>query len=491
MNRIPLIFDTDSYKLGHAKMSAKRNGQSILFDHSYFESRTGSQFPETTFYGLQILLQQLVGCVVSTSDVDQLEEDANAHFARSGVFNRDIWDHIIREHGGRLPISIKAVREGTTVPIGNVLMTVTNTDPVCAPVVGYIETFLTRLWYPSTVATISRNVKETYVKYLDLTCENRDLLMFMLHDFGARGVSSAESAAIGGSAHLVNFMGTDTFCALRLIRSVYGMPMAGFSVVATQHSVMTAGGPEGEFRIIEDLIDTYPAGILSVVLDSYDIYAAVLHLSTVLKEKVLARDGKLVVRPDSGDPIEVTVRIANILFDNFGGTVNSKGFKALHPKVGIIYGDGLTPTTITAIFQALLENGFETNIVCGMGGGLLQKSNRDTQRFAYKCSAVQTEDGVWHDVFKDPICGSKKSKKGILKLIHIDGTFRTVRASEFPDHPDQLVEVFRDGAITQPVTFEEIRERASFGADFAALNEKWASPVAKTTASQPPPLPSP
>lgn len=458
-----IIFDTDSYKLCHENMSKTRNGIKIIYDHSYLEARTGSQYDETTFFGLQILLHKLSGVVITTEDIDALEKDANLHMGK-GIFDRTTWDYIVAIHGGRLPISIKAVPEGTTVPVGNVLMTVVNTDPKCSAIVGYFETFHTRVWYPSTVATISRNVKKMCVKYQILTCDNMDSLPFMLHDFGSRGVSSSESAAIGGSAHLVNFKGTDTFSAISLIREVYMQNdlsyMPGFSVPATQHSVMTAGGPEGEYKIIENLLDMYPIGILSMVLDSYDIYDAVKYLSTKLKEKVLARNGKVVVRPDSGDPIEVTIRIANILYDNFGGSINSKGYKQLDPKVGIIYGDGLTPKMIEQIFEALMKNGFETTIVCGMGGGLLQKSNRDTQRFAYKCSAVQTEDNIWHDVFKDPVGGGKTSKKGQLKLINDNGEFCTVRINEKPECKNCLREVFRDGKILIPQTFEEIRKIA-------------------------------
>jgi nicotinamide phosphoribosyltransferase len=225
---------------------------------------------------------------------------------------------------------------------------------------------------------------------------------------------------------------------------------------------MTAGGPEGEFEIIKNIIELYPSGILSMVLDSYDLKAAVLHVCTVLRDLVLSRDGKFVVRPDSGYPPDVILWVFQTLWEHFEGTINSKGFKVLNPKVGCIYGDGLTPEMIDLCLQTLIDNEFETSCVFGMGGGLGQKSNRDTQRCAYKTSAVQTEDGEWHDVFKDPVGGDKKSKAGRLKLIKLEGEWMTVRLDDpaYAAYPNELVTVFRDGEITHAWTLDEIRARA-------------------------------
>jgi len=457
--------DTDSYKFSHGKLSREINGSPIDFNFSYFEARTGGKFSESTFYGLQILLAGLEGPIITKQDIDRLEIRVNLHMG-PGTFQREMWDIIINEHAGHLPIQINAIPEGTTVPIGNMLFSVINTDPRCAALVGYLETFLSRVWYPTTVCTISRNAKQLFINFLELTSDcGSDILPFMLHDFGSRGVSSQSSAAIGGSAHLVNFKGTDTFVAVDLIDQNYSESMAGFSVVATEHSVMTAGGRKGEFTIIERLIEENSDGILSLVLDSYDIENALQYIITELKEQVLARNGKLVIRPDSGDAVQVVLLIYNMLADGFGTTLNSKGFKVLNPKVGVIYGDGITPVTIDIIFQTLMENGFETSLVCGMGGGLLQKLDRDTQKCAYKCSAIQTQDGIWHDVFKDPKGGNKKSKAGRLKLILNEGEYKTVRIDDqkYIEYQDQMKLVFRNGVCYNVQTFQEIRDRSEIG----------------------------
>ena len=457
------IADTDSYKFGHGKQTKFLKGMRIVGNHAYFEARKGAKYSKSAWFGLQCLLASLQGSVITKESVDRLEEDVNGHIG-PGTFDRTMFDHIINNLGGKLPLEFKSASEGSVIPVGNVLFTVTNTDPECADLVSYIETFISRVWYLLTTCTISKSVRSKLIKALKTSSDNPDQVLFMLHDFMARGVSSPETAALGGVSHLVNFRGTDTFIALRLARDIYACQLAGYSVNATQHSCMTAGGPEGEFKIIKEIIELYPAGILSMVLDSYDLKAAVLHVCTVLKDLVLSRDGKFVVRPDSGHPPDVILWVFQTLWEHFGGTINSKGFKVLNPKVGCIYGDGLTEEMIELCLQTLIDNGFETSCVYGMGGGLGQKSNRDTQRCAYKTSAVQTEDGEWHDVFKDPASGDKKSKAGRLKLIKLgaSGEWLTVRLDDpaYAAYPDELVTVFRDGEITHAWTLDEIRARA-------------------------------
>ena len=455
------IADTDSYKFGHRKQTKFLKGMRIVGNHAYFEARKGAKYSKSAWFGLQCLLASLQGSVITKESVDRLEQDVNAHIG-PGTFDRTMFDHIIEKHDGRLPLQFDSAPEGSVIPVGNVLFTVINTDPECADLVSYIETFISRVWYLLTTCTISKSVRSKLIKALKTSSDNPDQVLFMLHDFMARGVSSPETAALGGVSHLVNFRGTDTFIALRLARDIYACQLAGYSVNATQHSCMTAGGPEGEFKIIKEIIELYPAGILSMVLDSYDLKAAVLHVCTDLKDLVLSRDGKFVVRPDSGYPPEVILWVFQTLWEHFGGTINSKGFKVLNPKVGCIYGDGLTEEMIELCLQTLIDNGFETSCVYGMGGGLGQKSNRDTQRCAYKTSAVQTEDGEWHDVFKDPASGDKKSKAGILKLIKREGEWMTVRLDDpaYAAYPNELVTVFRDGEITHAWTLDEIRARA-------------------------------
>ena len=403
-----LILRTDSYKFSHWKMYDE-----LKTVYSYFESRAGAAYPETVFCGLQPILTKMSGSVITQMDIEEADAFCKDHFMMDGMFNRKMWQYIVDEHKGKLPLRIKAIPEGTPVNIGNVLLTVENTDPKCASLTNHFETWLTHIWYSSTVATLSRSVKIMIKQFLDRTSESDASIDFMLHDFGYRGVSSVESAGYGTLGHLVNFKGTDTVEGILYARKYYSEPMAGFSVPASEHSVMTSKGREGEYEVIANLIKIYPTGILSLVLDSFNIYNACEHLGTVLKDAVLAREGKVVVRPDSGHPPEVTMKIIVILEKHFGVTVNEKGYKVLPPKIGIIYGDGLDVAMIKLILETLEKSKWAaSNLVFGMGGGLLQKVNRDTQRNAFKCSANETMDGEWHDIFKDPIDGSKKSKAG-------------------------------------------------------------------------------
>jgi nicotinamide phosphoribosyltransferase len=450
---------SDSYKFGHHYMYPKWTEHV----YSYFESRIGAKWDETVFYGLQYYLKRyLEGTVVATKDIDEAEAFAKAHFGNDHTFNRAGWDYVVKEHGGRLPVRIKTVPEGTVVPANNVMMTVEDTDPngQCWWLTNHLETILTHVWYPSTVATLSRQVKKVISGYLDITAESDAGLPFMLHDFGFRGTECIESAAWGGSAHLVNFMGTDTVIGIDLLMQYYGADVCGFSVNATEHSIMTALGKEGEADVIRRVLEQCPTGILSVVGDSYDIFDCTEKIvGETFREEILARDGVYVVRPDSGDPVSTVSRLLKILDSKFGHTINSKNYRVLNPKVRLIWGDGIDIHGIEAILESMWQEGWSAeNIVFGMGGGLLQKVNRDTQRFAFKSSA-QCRSGVWHDIYKDPIDKSKVSKRGRLALDLVDGVYITVPEGEAQN--DQLVTVFENGIVYADWNIEGIRSRAA------------------------------
>jgi nicotinamide phosphoribosyltransferase len=322
-----------------------------------------------------------------------------------------------------------------------------------------------------TVATRSRAVKAMLKGYLDKSADSADGLPFMLHDFGYRGVSSDESAAIGGAAHIVNFLGTDTLLGMKFALDEYNADLStlAFSVPATEHSVMTARGRQGEYDIVEKLIADTPTGILSVVADSFNIYDFVDTLGTVFHERVMARDGKFVVRPDSTtdqhpNPDELVDDLLERLWHHFGGITNQKGYRVLDPHVGLLWGDGLEPAQIEQVVDTAVDNGFSAeNLVFGMGGGLLQKVNRDTQRFAFKASAIRYGD-QWHDAQKAPLGGKKPSKPGRLKLIKADPHgFATVRENNITTQamPDLLQTVFENGELVNTTTFEEVRARAA------------------------------
>ena len=459
-----ICLTTDSYKLNHWNQYPA--GTEKVY--SYFECRKGAKFAETPFFGLQYIIKNhLEGVVVTREKIENAAKLCKAHFGDEKYFNREGWEYILNSHGGKLPVVIKAVEEGTVVPINNVLMTIENTDNKCFWLTNFLETILSQVWYPITVASLSREVKVTLNEYFTLTSDG-GLLNFGLHDFGFRGASSWESAGIGGAAHLINFLGTDTVVAMEVAVNYYNADLNGlaFSVAATEHSVMTALGKNGEEQVVENLLNEYPTGILSVVSDSYDIYNFVSNIvGTKFKDRILDRDGVFVVRPDSITPTHPTpeeemVWIMENLWANIGGTINNKGYKVINPKVRVLWGDGIDIDGIKKILYAVTKAGFATeNIACfGMGGGLLQKVNRDTQRCAFKCSA-QYRDGQWYDIQKNPKDVSKASKKGKLKLIKVDGEFETV--GENDPGEDYLKVVFYDGVLLNEVDFATIRKNAA------------------------------
>lgn len=452
-----ILLMTDSYKLSHWKQYPPKT-ETV---YSYFESR-GGKFPATKFFGLQYFLKEhLQGMVVTKEKIDEAEAFAKAHFGREDCFNREGWEHILKEHGGKLPVSIKAVPEGTLVPNSNVLMTIENTDPECYWLTNYLETLLVQVWYPTTVCTQSHYMKEGLLGYLKETGDP-NLIDFKLHDFGFRGSTSVESAGIGGCAHLVNFKGSDNIAGVLVAKDYYSEEMAAFSIPASEHSTITAWGKENEVKAFENMLKQYSGGLIACVSDSYNIYKACENLwGKELKDKVLARDGVLVVRPDSGDPREIVPKVLDILGKKFGCTKNKKGYKVLNPKVRVIQGDGIDFEILEKILVELEnENWSVDNIAFGSGGGLLQKLDRDTQKFAFKCSSV-TIDGKQQIVFKDPVTSKgKTSKPGRLKLaFNFRGDYMTVREKE--DKEDILKEVFRNGEIKLEYSLKEIRERVN------------------------------
>lgn len=449
------LFLTDSYKVSHYKQYPP--GTERVY--SYFESRGGA-FADVLFFGLQYYLRRyLAGVQVTRAHIDEADEFYARHFGNR-VFNRAGWEHIVSAHGGRLPVVIKAVPEGTIVPVSNVLMTIENTDPRCFWLTNWLETLLVQVWYGSTVATQSREMKKVLLNYLHETGDPQ-LIEFKLHDFGFRGVSSVETASVGCVAHLVNFRGTDTVVGLVMARDYYDCPMAGHSIPAAEHSTITSWGREHEVDAYANMLAQYPDGLVAVVSDSYDIFRACSELwGRQLKDKVLARNGVLVVRPDSGDPPETVCRVLELLGETFGTTTNAKGFKVLEPHVRVIQGDGIDYKMLGEILSAMKARGWSAdNVAFGSGGGLLQKLNRDTLKFAFKCSSIHIA-GHDRDVFKQPITDNgKRSKAGRLKLVRQSGRFMTV--PESAPGTDELRVVFRDGELIEPTTMEEVRKRAA------------------------------
>ena len=454
-----LILNTDSYKASHFLQYP--TGTQVV--SSYIESR-GGQFPQTLFFGLQAFIKEYLLKPVTTADIDEAE----ALFAAHGVpFFREGWEQIVQQHGGFLPIEIQALPEGMMVPTGNALVQIRNTDPQAFWLTSYLETALLRaVWYPTTVATLSWQVKQSIRQSLETTCDNpANELPFKLHDFGARGVSSHESAALGGMAHLVNFMGGDTVVALLAARKYYGADMAGFSIPAAEHSTITAWGREGEADAYANMLQQFgQAGkLLAVVSDSYDIYHAVSEIwGKQLRAQVESSGATVVIRPDSGVPEDIVPEVLERLYAEFGGRVNSKGYKVLSDCVRVIQGDGVDVDSIGVILQRIQQAGFSTeNVAFGMGGGLLQKVNRDTLRFAMKASAMQI-NGAWRDVYKQPITDAgKNSKRGRLAVIRDAGVIKTIREDALSWESNLLRPVFRNGELLVDDSFETVRARSN------------------------------
>ena len=448
-----IILNTDSYKASMFKQyPANTTG---VF--SYIESR-GGRYDETVFFGLQAFIKEYLLTPITRADIDIAEEIWTAH---GEPFNRAGWEYILEQHDGYLPVIIKAVPEGTVVPVRNVLATIENTDPECYWLTTWLETALLRaIWYPTTVATQSYKIKKLINVFLEKTGDPAQI-NFKLHDFGARGVSSMESAGIGGAAHLINFMGTDTMTGLLYAREYYDAGIAGFSIPASEHSTITSWGRDNEAAAYRNMLTQFgkPGGILAVVSDSYDIYNAAENLwGGELRQQVIDSGAIVVVRPDSGDPVEVCTKLVQILDAKFGSVANGKGYKVLN-NVRLIQGDGVNEHTIENILVSFMSNGYSAdNIAFGIGGALLQQLDRDTQRFAMKCSAAKI-DSKWVPVQKDPVTDSgKKSKAGRVTLYN-DGKKYYSGVEDWIT--SALVTVFLDGQLMTNYTFEEVRANSN------------------------------
>jgi nicotinamide phosphoribosyltransferase len=471
LHLISAILRTDSYKF--SQWVQYPAGTTHI--SSYIESRGGED--ESVFFGLQAFMKDYMTTPITMADVDRAERIVLAH----GLpFNREGWEIIVNEYNGMLPVLVEAVPEGTVMPTHNVQVQVVNTDPRLWWLTSYLETAMLRgVWYPSTVATKSRKMKKIIKRALEETSDVpvEAQINFKLHDFGARGASSSETAMLGGMAHLVNFMGTDTAEALVGVMEYYNTDeVVGFSIPASEHSTITSWGRAHETDAYGNMINQFAGEgkLYACVSDSFNIYHAAGHLwGEVLREKVINSGGTLVVRPDSGDPETVPVEIIKILASKFGTTTNSKGYKVLHPSVRVIQGDGINEHSLPKILENLKAAGFSAeNIAFGMGGGLLQAWNRDTLKYAMKASAIRINEGDWVGFSKDPVTDhGKRSKEGRLALVKEAGFgiapyIRTVPADYFWERPSAenlLQPVFMNGVILVEDTFENIRERAKEG----------------------------
>lgn len=463
------IMQGDAYKYSHKWQVPSTTG----FVSSYVESR-GGRWNSTVFAGLQVLLMDWEANPIEHWMIDE----AKAYITEAGLpFNEDDWRIIVDEFDGKMPIKIQALPEGLNTPTKTVLVQIVNTDRRFPWLTSFIETAILRAtWYMTTVATISRAVKKVIKANLLETADNLDSLPFKLHDFAARGVSSSESAALGGVAHLINFMGTDTVESFPVADIYYGTRNAGFSIPASEHSTASAWGPDNEEGYARHMLTTFPLAplpegvpiLIGVVSDTYDIFNMVRNIwCGSMRDEVRASGKTIVIRPDSGDPVTVIREIFKIMGECLDDVyINTKGYKMLPDYYRVLQGDGVNPDSIQDILDMLKEEGWSgENIVFGMGGKLMQAEiDRDTQRFAMKASAAQYGNMPWVDIYKSPITDAgKKSKRGRFAVIY-DGedqiiTVPMAQASQF----NLLKEVFLDGMVTLKYTLTEMRELADRG----------------------------
>lgn len=457
------ILEADSYKF--SQFNQYPPGTEYVY--SYVASR-GGEFDELVNLGWQAMLKTYFSSPITRQEIDEAEEIMVAH---GEPFNRAGWDYIVNTYDGNLPVRIRALDEGTKVKPGTVMLTIVNTDPKCYWLTSFLETLILRaIWYPTTVASNSLASRKIIMAALEKTGDP-GLIDFKLHDFGARGVSSGESARVGGLAHLSVFKGTDTAISMLAIKQIYGDTNVAWSVPAMEHSTVTSWGRKHEVDAYRNMVKVNgkPDGIVSAVSDSYNIYEACKMWGTELKDEVLASGATLVVRPDSGEPSEVVVKCLYILEKYFGSTVNSKGYRVLN-NVRVLQGDGINHVSIRQILFCVELAGFSAdNVTFGQGGGLLQMVNRDTCKFAMKCSAVgiAQADGwlEWRDVYKDPITDSgKTSLRGRFRVIKNDaGELVNVPFGTYGENVDQLRVVFDTGRIKEHAlsTFAEVRARVA------------------------------
>lgn len=449
-----IILNSDSYK--YSQWVQYPPGTEYVY--SYIESR-GGIYDKLVFFGLQAFLREYMTTPVTSEMVRQARDFMAMH---GEPFNEEGWNYIVNVHGGVLPVEIKAVDEGTVMRPKQILLSIVNTDAKCYWLTSFLETALLRaIWYPTTVCSNSYHSKEIITEFLELN-GSPELIDFKLHDFGARGVSSLESAALGGMSHLVNFMGTDTVSGILAAMEYYDAQVCGFSIPAMEHSTVTSWGREHEVDAYRNMLKHYAkAGkILACVSDSYDIREACKMWGTELIDEVKASGAVVVVRPDSGDPVQVVLDCVRILDQYYGHTVNAKGSKVLN-NVRVIQGDGISHEMIHAILAVLHMGGYSSdNVAFGQGGALLQIVNRDTMEFAMKCSAAMI-NGKWTEVYKDPVTSKmKKSKKGRMMLVTEEGKFVTKVLEYGVDITDHLVRRFMDGVLYNQTTFDQVKANA-------------------------------
>ena len=485
----PLLL-TDGYKTGHHLQYP----QNTTLVYSNFTPRSNKYAPkgcdQVVSFGQQMVMKQIHEAFQNEFFSKPKEEVCGEMKRELSLYLGTDYDvsHFEALHDlGYLPIHVKGIEEGTLVPIRVPVLTIYNTHPKFYWVTNYLETILSNLlWKPMTSATIAHTYRKVLTKWQEKTdAEKGWFIDWQGHDFSMRGMDSVDAVISSGLGHLTSFSGTDSLPTLHGARKFYGEDgFIGGSVNATEHSVMCAGGSDDEVGTFKRLLETYPTGILSIVSDTWDLWKVCTEHVVTLKEEILARDGKLVIRPDSGDPVDILCGkfndkgepvskyrnipidkgVIELLWDVFGGTVNEQGYKVLDSHIGAIYGDSITIDRADEICKRLEAKGFaSTNVVLGIGSFTYQYNTRDTFGFAMKATYVEL-DGVGREIFKDPITddGTKKSATGLLKVFKttLEGDIVLHDHVSWAEENEGILKtVYKDGVFQNTTTLTKIRAK--------------------------------
>ncbi len=473
---------TDYYKVGHVFQYP--HNTSLVYSNLTPRKSRSEEIDSMVFFGLQYFMKHFLVGYFNEHFFQQPKEKVMAEYKRRintslGV-GLPTYEHLEKLHDlGYLPLEIKALPEGSIVPMRVPCITMVNTLPEFYWLTNFSETILSAsIWQPCTSATIAHEYRRLLNKYADETGMPAEFVQWQGHDFSFRGMSSLESAVLSGMGHLLSFTGTDTIPAIDALETYYNAnaetELIGGSVAATEHSVMCSGSKDGELETFKRLItETYPEGIVSIVSDTWDLWKVCTEYLTALKETVLARNGKVVIRPDSGDPVKIICGnpegkteeerkgVVELLWEVFGGSVTDKGYKLLDPHIGAIYGDSITLERAHAICEGLKQKSFASQTIFGIGSYTYQYNTRDTFGMAMKATYVEV-DGEGREIFKDPITddGTKKSATGLLQVKEENGHYVLYDKVSWEQEKDSaLTTVFKDGKIVKEFSLKEIRER--------------------------------
>lgn len=478
----PLLY-TDGYKVDHRRQYPANT--SLVYSNWTPRKSRIAGINQVVFFGLQYFIKKYILEDFQRNFFDQPKEEIVAQYARR--INNYLGpnavgtQHIADLHDlGYIPMVIKALPEGVQVPIRVPMFTMYNTKAEFFWLTNYFETLLSAtIWMPCNSATLAKKYRQILDQYAQETASDLSFVDWQGHDFSMRGMAGLEAAVISSAGHLLSFAGTDTIPSIDFMEQYYNansdQELIGGSVAATEHSVMCMGTNSGELETFKRLItEVYPNGIVSIVSDTWDLWKVLTEYLPALKNEIVARDGKVVIRPDSGDPVDIICGNPNgktsieqkgvieSLWETFGGTVNAKGFKELDAHIGAIYGDSITLERATQICKRLKQKGFaSTNVVLGIGSFTYQYNTRDTFGFAMKATYGEV-DGIGREIFKDPITddGTKKSAKGLIKVEQKEGSYVLVdQVSWEEEQQGEMKEVFRDGRLLIDWTLQEIRQR--------------------------------